>query len=81
MRTLTNSRWLHYQALHLAAYPRAGVPSPVWDPRQRRRRRMRGRRVRFVKLLGRAGVYAIVTRVADATGRGDNLLCVLRKPD
>ncbi len=80
MRTLTNSRWLHYQALHLAAYPRAGVPSPVWDPRQRRRRKMRGRRVRFVKLLGRAGIYAILTRVADATGRGDNLLCVLRKP-
>ena len=80
LRTHTNTGWLHRQWLHLASHPREGVPSPYWDPRNRRRRTMRRRRVRFVNALARAGVFVILTRLADATGGGDNLLCILRKP-
>ncbi len=79
MRTLTNTRWLQYQWLHLAMYPPEGVPSPFWDPR-RSRRKMRRRRARWVNLFYRAKVFHVVTRIADGVGVGDNLLCVLQKP-
>jgi hypothetical protein len=31
-------------------------------------------------VLYRAKVFHVVTRIADATGLGDNYLCFLRKP-
>lgn len=79
IRTLTNSRWLRYQYLELGAYPPPGVPAPFWDPKRSPLKVPRRRR-RNDRWLHRARVYHAITRVADAAGRGDNLLCVLRKP-
>jgi 2-polyprenyl-3-methyl-5-hydroxy-6-metoxy-1,4-benzoquinol methylase len=79
IRTLTNSRWLHYQWMQLFTRPPEGVPSPFWDPK-------RSPRVlpkvpnKLGRLLYRARAFHVVTRVADASGVGDNFLCFLRKP-
>lgn len=79
MRTLTNTRWLQYQGLHIAMYPPQGVHSPFWDPR-RSKRKIRRRRARLVNGLYRVKVFHVITRAADAFGIGDNLVCLLRRP-
>lgn len=79
LRTLTNSRWLHYQWLHLCTYPRPGVPSAFWDP-QRSPNVISASSRRLGEVLYRAKVFHIVTRMADFSGLGDNYLCVLQKP-
>jgi len=79
IRTLTNSRWLQYQWSHLFAYPDEGVPSPMWDPK-RSPLKIPSTPARIERFLYRARLFHLVTRTADALGRGDNFLCMLRKP-
>lgn len=79
LRTLTNSRWLHYQWFHLWSYPTSDVPSPFWDP-QRSPLVIPALPRRLGDLLYRARVFHVVTRFADASGLGDNYLCFLQKP-
>lgn len=79
IRTQTNSRWLHYQWLHLASFPPRGVPAPFWDPK-RSPLRLPPRSKRIGRWLYRVRAFHVVTRLADAVGQGDNLLCLLKKP-
>ncbi len=79
IRTLTNSRWLHYQWLHQFAYPPDGVPSSFWDP-QRSPLEMHGLPTKLGYLLYRLKIFHAVTRIADFSGLGDNYLCFLQKP-
>lgn len=78
LRTLTNSNWLLYQWLHLAAYPAPGRPSAVWDPARAG--------ASIPRLPHRAAGFAhrlrlnhLATRAADAAGLGDSFVCVLHK--
>lgn len=80
-RTVTNSAWIGFQWCHLLAYPKPGVRSAYWNPLEGR---SAGKRwgFRLFSLLDRLGVNALLTRIADATGRGDNAVFVLKKvPD
>lgn len=79
IRTLTNSRWLHYQWLHLFAYPPSGTPSPFWDA-ARSPLAVPAVPERVCALLYRIKLFHMVTRLADVIGLGDNFLCILRKP-
>lgn len=79
LRTLTNSRWLHYQWLHQFSCPPEGEPSPFWDPKRSPRKLPRIPN-RIGRVLYRTRVFHVVTRLADAVGMGDSMLCVLRKP-
>ncbi len=78
IRTLTNSRWLHYQWLQLFGCPPCGVPAPFWDPKRSPLKLPRLPK-RIGKVLYRAKVFHVVTRIADSLGHGDNYLCLLRK--
>ena len=77
--TVTNSRWLSYQFLHVFSRPPIGEGSPFWDS-SRSKRSMPPRAVRFGRRLDRIHFFDVITRSADALGVGDNLLCFLRKP-
>jgi SAM-dependent methyltransferase len=81
MRTLTNSRWLHYQWIHRFSRPPEGKPSPFWDPKRSGKKKLRGRSIRLGQLLYRWKAFHVVTRSADAVGLGDSYLCFLRKPE
>jgi 2-polyprenyl-3-methyl-5-hydroxy-6-metoxy-1,4-benzoquinol methylase len=80
LKTVTNSAWLHYQYLHLVSAPPVGVASPFWDA-SRSPLRMPRRVVRVGRWLERAKLFDVITRAADAFGVGDNILCILRKPE
>ena len=80
IKTLTNSRWLHYQYVHLFCVPPMGVASPFWDP-SRSPRKMPRRVQGIARRLERVHFFDAITRSADAVGVGDNLLCFLRKPN
>jgi 2-polyprenyl-3-methyl-5-hydroxy-6-metoxy-1,4-benzoquinol methylase len=78
-QTVTPSAWLHYQWLHLLAYPRQGDASTFW----RRGQRAASRRtlgVRVAHAFNRLRLNHVITRVLDAIGLGDNQVFVLRKP-
>lgn len=77
--TVTNSRWLHYQFLHLFCAPPMGIGSPFWDP-SRSPRHMPRKVGPIGRGFERLRVFDLVTRLADAAGVGDNLLCFLEKP-
>ena len=78
VRTLTNSRWLQYQWLQLFSCPPRGVPAPFWDPKRSPLKVPRLPK-RIGRVLYRAKVFHVVTRIADSLGQGDNYLCLLRK--
>lgn len=84
IRTLTNSRWTHYQWMHRFSRPPEGTPSPFWDPKRStpnaRRRLKRRRAARLGGWLYRLKVFHVATRAADSLGIGDNFVCILRKP-
>ena len=76
--TVTNSSWLAFQWCHLASYPAAGARSVFWN---RKEQRSTLQRLAFICLgvADRLGVNAVITRLMDAFGRGDNMTIVLRK--
>jgi SAM-dependent methyltransferase len=78
IKTITNSRWLQYQFLHMLNRPSNGTPSPFWDPERSPLTVRRGSR-RIGAFLNRVKAFHAVTRVADMCGVGDNLVCILRK--
>jgi 2-polyprenyl-3-methyl-5-hydroxy-6-metoxy-1,4-benzoquinol methylase len=77
--TVTNSRWLHYQFLHLFSAPPMGTASPFWDP-DRSSGSISVAALRTGRGLQRVRVFDVVTRIADACWVGDNLLCFMQKP-
>ena len=78
VRTLTSSRWLKYQWMHLFSRPPEGIPSPFWDA-ERATLIVPPRAVRLAEDGERFLAFQIVTRVADALGVGDNYLCFVHK--
>jgi SAM-dependent methyltransferase len=80
LTSLTNSRWLHYQYLHVVSAPPLGMASPFWDP-GRSPLSMPRRVGRIGRWMERAKLFDVATRLADAFGMGDNILCFLRKPE
>lgn len=78
-RTVTSSRWWHYQWLHLFAFPPPGNRSAFWSPRGERRFFYR-RAYRWLVALDRMQLNHLLTRTLDALGIGDNQVFVLRKP-
>jgi SAM-dependent methyltransferase len=77
--TLTPSAWLHFQWIHLLAYPRAGQPSVFWAPGGAwtlPQKLVLG----LLRVLHQCRVNHLITRLFDALGRGDSSVYVLRKP-
>jgi len=78
VRTVTNSAWLGFQWCHLVAPGGPGVPSAFWStqmPRNTGQKLLLG----LAAVAGRLGLNALLTRLADALGRGDNFVFVIRK--
>ena len=78
--TVTNSAWLGYQLGHLVTFPRAGVPSSYWStstPRSVWQRVL----LKLLWVVESLGINALLTRTADAFGRGDNVVYALKKID
>lgn len=78
-RTLTPSRWLSYQWLHLLTYPAPETPSRFWKPGLPWSRGKKAARL-FLSLLHRLKLNHLVTRGFDALGLGDNRVYILQKP-
>jgi 2-polyprenyl-3-methyl-5-hydroxy-6-metoxy-1,4-benzoquinol methylase len=76
--TVTSSAWLDYQWGHLLTYPPEGGASPYWRPQLPR---TLGQRIelRLLRYADRLGVNALLTRLMDAFGLGDNGVYLLRK--
>jgi SAM-dependent methyltransferase len=76
--TVTPSAWLDFQWGHLFTYPREGEASPYWRPELRR---SLGQRIalRLLRYADRLGLNALLTRLTDALGVGDNGVYLLRK--
>lgn len=78
-RTTTSSEWLHYQWLHLFAFPRPGRRSAFWSPGVEARFFYR-KVYRVLSAAHRLKINYAATRVLDLLGLGDNQLFVLRRP-
>lgn len=78
--TVTPSAWLDYQWAHLVTYPRPGVPSAYWRPQQGHRSVAQRIVLRLLRWINRLGLNAVVTRLMDAAGHGDNGVYLLRRP-
>jgi len=76
--TLTNSRWLYFQWLHLAAYPRQGQPSVFWSLNGEATFRHKVA-FKLITYLHKLRVNHLITRFFDWLGVGDNCIYVLRK--
>jgi 2-polyprenyl-3-methyl-5-hydroxy-6-metoxy-1,4-benzoquinol methylase len=76
--TVTPAAWLGYQWGHLFTYPREGEASPYWRPGLPR---TVGQRIalRLLRYADRVGLNALLTRLIDAVGLGDNGVYLLRK--
>jgi SAM-dependent methyltransferase len=79
VRTLTNTRWLRYQWMHMFTRPPEAKASAFWDPR-RSRRRLPEQPTKAGWWLYNHKFLHVVTRTADVVGLGDNYLCLLQKP-
>ena len=77
--TITNSAWLGFQWCHLLSPVAEGRPSAFWSP-SAPRSRWHQLGFRVASLLDRLGINALLTRLFDAMGIGDNRVFVLRKP-
>ncbi|MCW3464718.1 class I SAM-dependent methyltransferase [Chitinophaga nivalis] len=77
--TITNSEWLHYQWLHMAAYPKPGEISVFWTPNMPR---TASQRLKMKVLAGihRLKINYLITRFFDALNVGDNSIYFLKKP-
>lgn len=75
---VTASDWLYWQWLHLLSYPERGVPSTYW-----RTGKMPSLRQKCIEklfgLIHRLRINHMLTRFADLTGKGDNLVYLLRR--
>jgi SAM-dependent methyltransferase len=76
--TATSSAWLDYQWGHLLTCPPEGRASPYWRPELPR---SPGQRIalRLLRYVDRLGLNALLTRLMDALGVGDNAVYLLRK--
>ena len=76
--TVTNSAWLDYQWGHLVTYSAPGNPSPYWSTSTKR---SMGQRValKLLRFIDRTGLNALITRLMDGLGWGDNIVYVLTK--
>ena len=78
IKTVTHSKWLCYQWIHLTSWPPEGISSSFWRQPSR---------VGPSQLLIRKAIMAtqllllpqLITRVSDLIGRGDNYLIILEK--
>ena len=77
--TITHSAWLHFQWCHLACYPEAGEKSAFWNGNTKRTWRQTAV-LRTLSVIDRIGLNALLTRLGDWSGIGDNIVFVLRKP-
>ncbi|CAN5587251.1 hypothetical protein BH11MYX1_BH11MYX1_40340 [soil metagenome] len=73
LRTVTDPEWLSYQWIHALTRPRVGDRSPLWAPELRRFD------VRALRALRFLGGEALLTRLCDRLGAGDNFVAELRK--
>jgi 2-polyprenyl-3-methyl-5-hydroxy-6-metoxy-1,4-benzoquinol methylase len=76
--TVTHSSWLAFQWLHLASYPADGERSVFWNQKLPRSALQRAV-FAALAVIDRLGVNALLTRLMDALGQGDNMVFVLRK--
>lgn len=77
VRIITSSEWLFYQWIHLATYPKMGVPSSFWISKGK----MQGRNkwiMAMLQIVHRAKMNHLMTRLLDTMGVGDNHLFYLR---
>jgi len=77
-RTVTTSAWLDFQWSHLACPAQPGQASAFWSPDVPRSAWQRTV-LRVLAIPGRLGLNAVLTRVFDALGLGDNRVFVLRR--
>lgn len=79
-KTITNSEWLLYQWIHLATYPKVGVPSVFWSHNHRAITASQSRILRVLRAIHDFKINHLVTRFFDGFGLGDNRIFVLKKP-
>jgi 2-polyprenyl-3-methyl-5-hydroxy-6-metoxy-1,4-benzoquinol methylase len=77
--TITTSEWLFYQWIHLATYPKMGMPSSFWAP-DGRPSLVEKCVMKFLELINRTGANQLLTRFFDSLGLGDSQLYFLKKP-
>lgn len=75
---VTASDWLYYQCMHLISYPDKGKKSPFWQNQSSASRYQNILR-RCFNILSTLYVFAIITRIFDASGYGDNQVFILKK--
>lgn len=71
--TLTDPEWLSYQWIHALTRPHVGRRSTLWSPAARHPA------IRALRALRFLGGEALVTRLCDRLGAGDNFIAQLRK--
>jgi SAM-dependent methyltransferase len=80
INTITNSEWLYYQWIHLATYPKPGVPSSFWSPSDPTRPIVQSPILRTLAVMHRYKINHLLTRFFDSLCLGDNFVFVLKKP-
>jgi 2-polyprenyl-3-methyl-5-hydroxy-6-metoxy-1,4-benzoquinol methylase len=78
-KTITNSEWLHFQWMHLAAYPKQGHPSAFWSHGSEPLSPFRKWIFKVLSLVHRTKINHLLTRILDGVDRGDNFIFVLKK--
>lgn len=78
--TRTTSSWLHYQWIHLLAYPEEGTPSIFWAKNGAFTVRQKVV-IKLLILLRYMRVDHLLTRLLDVLGVGDNRIFFLKKND
>jgi 2-polyprenyl-3-methyl-5-hydroxy-6-metoxy-1,4-benzoquinol methylase len=76
--TVTSSAWLYYQWLHLLTYPSEGTPSKFWA-RVGNLSFVQKAMMKFLDIIHHAKFNHLITRMIDASGKGDNRLFIIRK--
>jgi 2-polyprenyl-3-methyl-5-hydroxy-6-metoxy-1,4-benzoquinol methylase len=76
--TITNSRWLYFQWLHLAAYPKPGDPSAFWTLSGKTTFRQKVA-FKLITWMHKIKINHLITRWFDWLGAGDNRIYLLRK--
>jgi SAM-dependent methyltransferase len=79
IRTVTSSKWIQYQDIHLRSRPPEGTPSPYFDP-ERSPLVVPARALWLARRGERYQVFRIISRLTDALGIGDNYVSVFEKP-
>jgi 2-polyprenyl-3-methyl-5-hydroxy-6-metoxy-1,4-benzoquinol methylase len=79
VQTITSSKWLRYQWVHLLTFPAKGEPSAFWSPHGKRSLKVRVGQKLF-DALHCTKLNHLLTRLFDSLGVGDNYLFLLKKP-